>query len=146
VAHESFVVDTSVLVRWFLAQAGWEHARKIRDSYLTGQTLLETVECARFEMPWVLRKHGLLRGYLTKEQYLAAARSIDDLGIRVIYTDADAVQRAAELSADRVISFFDAVFVLRSLETGNPLLTADRRLARSVSDLVSTLVLDGIDA
>jgi predicted nucleic acid-binding protein len=144
VEPDGYVVDTSVIVRWFIAQPGWEHARKIREGFLAGDLSLETVECARFEVPHVLRKHGLLRDQMTRDGYLTACRAIDDLGVTVVYTDADAVEEAAALAADRRISFFDAVFVARALHSSVPLLTADMRLARAVDGFASTVVLDGI--
>ncbi|MBC8091302.1 MAG: type II toxin-antitoxin system VapC family toxin [Pseudonocardia sp.] len=140
----SYVVDTSVLVRWYLAQVGWEHARKVRDLYIGGEIELVTVECARYEMPWVLRKKGLLAGALTLPEYLAASRTIDDFGIAVFVPDADAIEECAALSVTHGITFFDAMFVLHSLRSGSVLLTADQRLARSAGSLVATAVLEGI--
>jgi predicted nucleic acid-binding protein len=141
-ADEAYILDTSVVVRWFLGQTGWQHARKIRDRFVAGELLLETVECARFEVPWVLLRKGLQLGNLSKDEYIAACRSIDDLGISVFGTDVDTLEQAASLSANYMITFFDAVFIVRALHTGRPLLTADMRLARGAAHLVRTVVLD----
>lgn len=142
--EEAYVLDTSVIVRWFLAQSGWEHARKVRDQFLAGDVTVETVECARFETPWVLRKRGLLPGHLTIDEYLAGCRGIDDLGVFVAPTDVDTIEQAAFLCTTRSIDFFDAIFVARALHSGRPVLTADARLARGVGDLVPVVVLDGV--
>ena len=127
----TYVIDTSVLTRWFLGQSGYQDARRYRDDFLAGSIELRTVECARFELPWVLRKHGLLRGEMTRDEYLAGARIIDDLDITVTAIDADAIEACAALSHDRNIGFFDAVFVYLALRSGWTLLTADERQARA---------------
>lgn len=139
-----YVVDTGVFVRWFVRQVGWEHAREVRDSFLAGSVLLETTDSARVELAHVLRKKGLLEGRLDREQFLAAVRTVDDLGVTVHGTDVDTLERAAALAADRRVSMFDALLVHRALDRDLPLLTADAGLCRGVEGLVSTELLRGI--
>lgn len=142
---EAYLVDSGVFVRWFVPQVGWEHARRVRSEYLAGRVLLETVDLARFEVANVLRKAGLLRSVLDAPTFVRAARAVDDLGVMVHTTDADALERAAGLSAERMLSVYDAIMVDRALERDLPLLTADARLARAVAGLLSTELLDEID-
>jgi hypothetical protein len=33
---DRFVVDTSVFLRWYVPQIGFEHAREVRQDFLTG--------------------------------------------------------------------------------------------------------------
>ena len=72
---DRFVVDTSVFLRWYVPQIGFEHAREVRQDFLTGAVALETVDSTRFELGQVLRTTGLLKGRLTAGQYRAAVRS-----------------------------------------------------------------------
>ena len=95
---DAFVVDTSVFVRWFLEQVGYEHAREVRARFLAGALLLETVDCVRFELGHVLRTRSLLLGRLDGKEYVAATRAIDDLGVAVQITGVDALESAAELA------------------------------------------------
>jgi predicted nucleic acid-binding protein len=140
---ERYLVDTGVFVRWYLRQPGWEHAQEIRKSFLDGQVALATVECSRFELAEVLRRKGFAQQRLTMEQLLAASRSLDDLGVFIHNTDADAIERAARLAATRQIRTFDALFVDRAMTEGLPLLTSDARLTRAVDDLLPTELLRG---
>lgn len=142
---EAYLVDSGVFVRWFVPQVGWEHARRVRAKYLAEEVTLETVDLARFEVANVLRKAGLLRGVLDAPAFVRAARAVDDLEVTVHTTDVGALERAAGLSAARMLSVYDAIVVDRALERGVPLLTADARLARAVAGLLSTEVLEGID-
>jgi predicted nucleic acid-binding protein len=76
----SWLADTGVFLRWFTGQDGFEHAREIQRAMLIGRASLETVDFARVEVAGVLRKKGLLAGRLTREEFTAAVRVIDDLG------------------------------------------------------------------
>lgn len=70
--------------------------------------------------------------------------SIDDLGITIHGTDADALERAGELATRCMLRFFDAVLVDRALRRGMPLLTSDRKLANAVGAVAPVEILRGI--
>lgn len=143
-AERAYVVDTGVFVRWYSDQDGFEHARAVRDAFLDQQVELVTTDLARVEVADVLRKKGLLPGRLDLTQYLGAVRDIDDLGVGVQATDSLVLARSAALAARRQLRVFDALFVDLVLQRALPLLTADARLARTVSGLLSTEVLRGV--
>ena len=105
---------------------------------------LEAPDLARVELAHALRNKGLRPGLLTRGQYLTAVRAVDDLAVLVHGTDADALERAGALAADRDLRFFDALVVDRALQRGLVLLTSDARLVRAVEGLVSTELLRGI--
>ncbi|MGH3804256.1 MAG: type II toxin-antitoxin system VapC family toxin, partial [Pseudonocardiaceae bacterium] len=115
-----------------------------RQDFLNGAIALETVDSTRFELGQLLRTTGLLKGRLTATQYRAAVRSIDDLGITIHRTDADALERAGELATRYTLSFFDAVLVDRALQRGMPLLTSDRKLANAVGTVAPVEILRGV--
>lgn len=142
--HDAFVADTSVFVRWFLEQVGYEHAREVRDRFLAGGVQLETVDCVRFELGHVLRTRGLLMGRLDGKEYMAATRAVDDLGVAVHSTDVDALEVAADLAWRRNLRFFDAVLVNRAMVRGIPLLTSDRKLVNAVGDTAPVEILRGV--
>ncbi|MGB6164508.1 MAG: type II toxin-antitoxin system VapC family toxin [Pseudonocardiaceae bacterium] len=141
---DRFVVDTCVFLRWYIPQIGFEHAREVLQDFLIGAVALETVDSTRFEFGQLLRKMGLLKGRLTAAQYRDAVRSIDDLGITIHGTDANALERAGDFAQRHMLSFFDAVLVDRALQRGVPLLTSDRKLANAVSTVAPIEILRGI--
>jgi predicted nucleic acid-binding protein len=143
VVAERYVVDTSVVVRWYLPQSGWQAARDYLSRFLAGTIELTTTDCARFELPHVLRKHGLQKGGMNREQYRRASRSIDDLGIASRRLDADEIEQCAILADTHNVSFFDAVFVFECLLTGAVLLTSDGRLSRAAEGVVPVEVVLG---
>jgi predicted nucleic acid-binding protein len=81
---------------------------------------------------------------MTREEYLLASRSLDDVGVVIHPTGPDSLQRPAALAADWNLRFFDAVMVERALQRGLILLTTDLKLCNAVSGKVPTELLGGI--
>jgi len=140
----SYVVDTSVFVRWWVEQVGWQHARQVRDDFVAGDVTLIAPEFTRIEHAEVLRKKGLLDGLMTEPEYLAAVQSLDIMGVEMITLDHDGLVRAAALAARRSVRMFDALGASLALDRGIPLLTGDAKCARALAGVVDVEVLDGI--
>jgi len=145
VVADAYVVDTGVFLRWFVDQDGFEHARELQQKLVHGSTAVETVDFARVEVAGVLRKKGLLAGRLTAEEFTAAVRVIDDIGVTVHETTADRLERSAAMAARKNLGMYDALFVQLARELDLPLLTTDRRLQRAAEGSVTVEVLRGIE-
>lgn len=140
---EAYLVDTGVFLRWFVGQQGFEHARRLQVALVAGTVVLETVDFARVEVAGVLRKKGLLAGLLSREEFTAAVRVIDDLGVVVHEVTADRLEQAADLAAQKMLRMYDALFVQLAIERKLPLLTADVKLSNAASGLVEIELLSG---
>lgn len=140
----SYVVDTSVFLRWWVEQVGWQHAQRVRDQFLAGDVVLITPEFTRVEHAEVLRKKALLDGILNEAEYLDAVASLDVLGVDLVPLDRDDLVRAAALGARRNLRMFDALGASLALDRGLPLLTGDARCARALAGVVEVEVLEGI--
>lgn len=136
---DGYVLDSSVAVRWYLEQPGFEHAREVRDA----EVRLECPAVLRWELGNVLRLKGVLPGLLSSQDVLQALKDLPVLGVQVREDDEASALAATRLSLTRSISLFDAAFVVHALQTGLPLLTADARLARGVAGVISTELLRG---
>ncbi len=141
---DAYAVDTSVFLRWWVDQVGWQHARRVRDDFLAGAIRLATADFTRIELANVLRKKGLLRDQLTEDEYLVAVRSLDDLGVDVVALSVDDLERAASLAVRRNLRMYDALGAALALDRGVPLLTADIKSARALTGVVDVEVLEGV--
>nr|WP_241248192.1 type II toxin-antitoxin system VapC family toxin [Nocardioides sp. KC13] len=139
-----YVVDTGVFIRWFVDQDGFEHAREIQEALVNETITAATVDFARVEVAGVLRKKGLLANLLSEDEFAAAVRIIDDLGVTVHQTGADRLERAARLAASKMLRMYDALFVSLADELDLPLLTSDAKLARAADGIIQVDVLRGI--
>ena len=140
----SYVVDTSVFLRWWVEQVGWQHAHRVRDRFLAGEITLITPEFTRIEHAEVLRKKALLEGILNEDEYLAAVESLDVLGVELVPLDRHDLVRAAALGAKRSLRMFDALGASLALDRGLPLLTGDARAAGALAGVIEVEVLEGI--
>lgn len=140
----AFILDTSVAVRWFIDQPGYEHAREVLEEFRADKIRLLTPDMSRVELGHVLRNQGYLKKLLTRQEVLDGARMLDDIDVQVLLTDADHLERAAALALDHNLRFFDAVFVVHALEHGVPLITGDGKLSRAVAGKASVVLLRGI--
>lgn len=140
----NYVVDTSVFLRWWVEQIGWQHAQRVRDEFIAGNVALITPEFTRIEHAEVLRKRALLDGVLTEDEYLAAVQSLDVMGVELVRPGPDDLLRAASLAAKRSLRMFDALGAALALDRGLPLLTGDARCARALTGVIDVEVLEGI--
>lgn len=138
-----YLVDTCVFARWYLKQDGYREARVIRQEYQVGRVELETVDFVRYELGQVLRKLGLLKSLISKEEFIAAACSIDDTGIPIHVTDGQLMEQAATLASERMVAFFDALLIAWSLELNLTVLTTDKRLYGAAGDIAQIKLLIG---
>ena len=144
IVADAYVVDTGVFLRWFVDQDGFEHARELQQKLVDGSVGIETVDFARVEVAGVLRKKGLLAGRLTAEEFTAAVRVIDDIGVIVHETTADRLERAAAMAARKNLGMYDALFVQLAGELDPPLLTTDLRLRRAAEGFARIEILQGV--
>lgn len=142
---DTYLVDTSVFLRWFIDQDGYEHAREIQQDFIEGSVALETVDFARVEVAGVLRKKGLLSKRLSREEFAAAVRVIDDLGVVVHAITVDRLEQAADLSARKRLGMYDALFAQLAIERRIPLLTADAKLCAALTDVDTELLRGSVD-
>ncbi|MEX2658265.1 MAG: type II toxin-antitoxin system VapC family toxin [Acidimicrobiales bacterium] len=140
----TYVVDTSVFLRWWVEQVGWQHAQRVRDEFLAGDLGLITPDFTRIELAEVLRRKGLLDGVLDLAEYLTAVQALDVVGVDLVPLDGDGLRRSATLAATRSLRMFDAIGASLALDRGHPLLTGDARSARALAGVVDVEVLQGI--
>ena len=140
----TYVVDTSVFLRWFVEQVGWQHAQRVRDQFLAGDVDLLTPEFTRVELAEVLRKKGLLAGVLDEAEYLDAVQVLDVLEVGIAVLDEAALVRSAALAGRHSLRMCDAIGAALALDRGVTLLTGDAKAAKALTGVVEVEVLKGI--
>jgi predicted nucleic acid-binding protein len=121
-----YVVDASVVVKWFLPEAHTEAARRLLRHGLE----LSTPDLLRAEFGNVMWKRWR-RGDLSAEGVDAALRSLGRLPLR-IETSGPLMEAAWDVARLYDRSFYDGLYVALAERTECPLVTADRRLYNSL--------------
>lgn len=120
---EGLIVDSSVVVKWFLdgGEDLLDEAKVLLDAHLEGAARVNVLDLTLYEVGHVLSRKGF-RGEL-----LAAALdqlNLTDLGW-LSATDPAIFPRTASLVDEHGLSFYDAAYVACAEAHGMPVVTAD---------------------
>jgi predicted nucleic acid-binding protein len=121
-----FVVDASVVIKWFVPEQGWESAIRLRREALLSPDLLLP------EIGNVLWKKARRRQISMDEGHaILSVIARSDIEIHAT-ADPQLLDSAFQIAHDADISFYDAVYVSLAALEGLPLLTADHSLMRKL--------------
>lgn len=124
---ESFVVDTSVAIKWIVDEEGSDKADLLQGADMVAPALL------RIEAGNVLRT-------LAAKQILAIARAVDlylflqTAPITIIDADELLERRALDLALALEHPIYDCVYLALAERMDRRLITADRRFIKALSD------------
>ena len=114
-----YVIDASVVVKWFLPEPHAEEARRLRSQELEAPDLL------LLEVPNVLWKHTI-RGALDLATAQEAVKTLGLAPIR-LRTVESLFAHAFRLAIETRRSVYDCTYLSLAIQVGCPLVTADRR-------------------
>lgn len=116
------VVDTSVVVKWYIPEQHHEHARALRDAYLDGKFDLVAPALMPFEAINALKYSGHYEGNRLEE----ASKSLPEYGIDLVpFNDTGPV---AEIATNLDITIYDAAYIALAQKLETNAYTADENL------------------
>ena len=140
-ALRQVVVDSSVVLKWVLPEAGRSKALALLDEYEAGQTDLIAPGLLMEECASALSKR-CRRGDLTAVDARVAFRLLDLR--RPLLVDGPAQLRAAfELSILHHLSFWDSVYLALAIDKRCDIVTADRRFRTGAGKYYPFVILLG---
>jgi predicted nucleic acid-binding protein len=116
------VIDTSVVVKWYIPEQHHEQARTLRDDFLNGKHDLYAPALMPFEALNALNYSGHYDG----ERLVEAADSLGKYGIESV--SFRAVGPIAEITTTVDITAYDAAYVALAVDRGATAYTADTTL------------------
>ena len=129
--HAGYVVDASVLVKWFLYQqdADRDRALALRELHISGRStifiphlaLLEVLNAVRFS-PKAKEEDGEM-----------ALEALQDLHLETKPTEFDLMRKANAIAWAYKITIYDALYVALAEQVGYPLITADEAMTRKLT-------------
>jgi predicted nucleic acid-binding protein len=122
------VVDTSVVLKWYIPEQHHEAARTLRDDYLEESFDLIAPAHMPFEAINALKYSGHYDG----ERLADAAQSLAEYGIELVpFEKTGAV---AAVATDLDITVYDAAYIALAKRFGTTAYTADQALLDALSD------------
>ena len=129
---ENFLLDTSVVMKWFVSEEKSQRAWQVQNDYLNGRCDLSVPELLLYEVANALKfTSPLLTGGKIKEKI----ESLIKLKINIYPFDYDILQLSVDLALERDITVYDAYFLTLARETDSIFITSDEKLYDRIGDL-----------
>jgi len=124
------VVDASVVLGWVLGQDAREGSHRVLEDHLTGRDSLVAPELLNYEVANVLVSGARLARDLAEDAFAL----YEGLEVETYSLGTAEYRKALVLAAERKITVYDASYAVLAQALRCSLVTADRRLARTLHD------------
>ena len=121
---DEFVVDSSVVTKWFLVETGSDQAVRLRDQFATGQLRLAVPTLLFYEVINALRFSAVF----DETDLALAARSLSKYRFGIWRPRGTLLELSAQLSVREDVSVYDAFYVALARRLGSKVITEDREL------------------
>ena len=121
--HAGYVIDASVLVKWFLheKEADRDRALALRDLHISRRSTLFIPQLALLEVLNAVR----FSPKADEEDGEMALETLHDLHLETRPAELDLLRKANAISWGYKITIYDALYVGLAEQVGHPLITAD---------------------
>jgi len=126
--HAGYVVDASVLVKWFMTEEDRDLALGLRDLHVSGRSTLFVSELTFLEI-----LNAIKYGPKAKEGDGAEALHVlENLHLQVKPTDFELLRKTNAIAWSYGVAIYDAAYVALAEDLGLPLVTADEVLLQKM--------------
>jgi predicted nucleic acid-binding protein len=124
--HAGYVVDASVLAKWFLhhQEPDRDRAIALRDLHISGRSKIHIPQLALLEVLNAIR----FSAKADEEDGATALEALQELHLEIRAPDADALRKANAIAWAYKITIYDALYVALAEQVGYPLITADEKM------------------
>jgi predicted nucleic acid-binding protein len=128
--HAGYVVDASVLVKWFLHQQEADHDRALalRDLHISGRSTIFVPELALLEVLNAIR----FSSTGDEEDGETALEILQDLHLETRPPEFDLMRKANAIAWAYKITIYDSLYVALAQQVGYPLITADEAMVKKL--------------
>lgn len=135
-----YVLDASVLIKWFSNEEYTDRALKLRDDFLQGYTELVVPDLLLYEVSNALRYNP----NYNENDVIESVDSLYDMGINIIIPTGDVIKSAINLAFTHDVTLYDAFYAALAKEIDFTLITADAKFYRKTNNLGFIKFIDEI--
>ena len=135
-----YVLDASVLIKWFSDEKFTDIALKLRDDFFQGNTELVVPDLLLYEVSNALRYNP----NFDENDVVEAVDSLYDMGIDIIIPTGDVIRSAIKLAFTHNVTIYDAFYGALADEIDFTLITADAKFYRKTDNLGFIKFIDEI--
>ena len=141
--HAGYVLDASVVVKWFVKQAEKDRAAAVacRSAYIAGRFRIAVPGLCLIEVANALR-------YSARAREADVAEAIDALNVldfEIVPTESALLKKANAIAWGYGVTMYDALYVALGEARSYPLITADDALRRKMHGHSIVLALRDMD-
>lgn len=125
------VVDSSVLLKWFIPEDYHEEAKALLRDHLLGRVTAASPAFALLEFANALRKY-VVRGLIDTDTAEKILGLLAESPPRLLPEDPESAGRALSYALENGVTVYDARYVVAARDLGTVLYTTDERLLRSL--------------
>ena len=137
---EAGLLDTSVVVKWFIFEEDSEKAANLRQAHGRDELLLHAPDILLMELANALRYSPLV----SAGEIPQALRLFCDMEIAIVAFDLDVLVSSISLSQVHDLAVYDAYFLALAQALELPLITADREMLSRLTAEDGALSLENI--
>ncbi|MBI5400269.1 type II toxin-antitoxin system VapC family toxin [Candidatus Saganbacteria bacterium] len=132
-----YVVDASVVYKWFVEEGGSDRAGKILKDFVNGAIELSAPDLLYYEIANALRWNKRNQAADVK----SVMASLDDLDLDIIVPTAALIQNSIDVACQYKLSVYDAIYVSLAESLGFEFITADRKLFDLIEGQINVRML-----
>jgi predicted nucleic acid-binding protein len=121
---DEFVIDSSVVTKWFVGERSSDQAVRIRDEFATGKVRLAAPTLLFYEVMNALR----FTGAFDEHDLVLASRSLSKYQFEVWRPRGKLLELSTQLSVRGDVTVYDACYVALAQRIGSRLITEDKEL------------------
>ena len=122
--EEEYVVDSSVVVKWFLVESDSDSAIRLRDDFATARVSLAVPTLMFYEVMNALRFSRLFK----EKDLVLAAKSLSKYKFGIWRPKGRLLELSGELSLREDLTVYDSCYAALAQRTGTKLITEDKEL------------------
>jgi predicted nucleic acid-binding protein len=126
-----YVLDASVLIKWFSNEEYTDTALKLRNDFLQGDVELVIPDLLLYEISNALRYNS----NFNENDVIEAVESLYDMEINIIIPTRDVIKSAINLAFTYNVTLYDAFYAALAKEIDFILITADAKFYRKTNSL-----------
>lgn len=127
----AYVLDSSVIIKWFSEEEDTDIALTLREAHIEGTAIITVPDLVLYEVANALRYNENLQ----ERDVIEAIESLIKLGIEVVVPTKEMIAEAVSLAFKQNITFYDACFVALAKILQFTCITADNDLYQKVKSL-----------
>ncbi|MEW6681007.1 MAG: type II toxin-antitoxin system VapC family toxin [bacterium] len=135
-----YVLDASIIIKWFKIEEYREKAIQFREDFLHGKCDIVIPELLMYEIANVLRYNKIFR----EKEVLDSIESLYDIELNVVIPTSFLLRKATSLAYKKDITVYDAIYVVLAKELNYYFVTADKKLYQKVKDIPFVIFIDQV--